>query len=378
MAKTIAGRYLMSVSTISYEEDQNYTIPPGISRERDNTRPDQTIYKNEQSLNLILNDLPAGQSRQAVRYLSRPLDVFNYKEMKLFIHGDLHTGPTSVSTEPTQPPNAEVFLRFGTDPNNFYEYRQPVRPDWNEISIDFSKLTSIKQANTNDTSLFQEPVDGIPDNFYGVKGKPTLTSIKFLSVGIYNITGTKIKNITVYKPDISGQVWVNELRVIGADDHPGWAYSIASSLKMADLLTLNFNMSRTDPYFHKLSNQFGSRVESRNWSVSSDLNVLKLLPFNLPGSNLKLNYSHTESIGKPLYLPGTDIKVSEAMAAEQKIPDSLKTPQNQRNLELESQSVNVSDSWSASNIKLRIPSNYWLIRDTWNSISLGFNYNKTF
>ena len=368
----------LAVSVISYEEDQNYTIPPGITRERDNTRPDQNILKNEQSLNLILNDLPPGQSRQAVRYLSRPLDVFSYSQMKLFIHGDKHTGPTSVSTEATDPPNAEVFFRFGTDTNNFYEYRQPVRPDWNEIAINFSDLTSIKQARVSDTVFAHQPVPDKPGHFYGVRGRPTLTSIKFLSVGIYNIPGAKIKNTSEFKYDVSGQVWVNELRVVGADDKPGWAYSIASQLKMADLLTLNFNMSRTDPYFHRLADRFGSRVESRNWSVSSDLNVLKLLPINLPGSNLKLNYSHTESIGKPLYLPGTDIKVSQAMEAEQQIPDSLKTPQNQRNLELESQTVNVSDSWSASNIKLRIPSTYWLIRDTWNAISLGFNYNKNF
>ncbi len=368
----------LAVSVISYEEDQNYTIPPGITRERDNTRPDQNILKNEQSLNLILNGLPPGQSRQAVKYLPRPLDVFSYKQMKLFIHGDKHTGPTSVSTEATDPANAEVFFRFGTDTNNFYEYRQPVRPDWNEIAIDFSKLTSIKQTRTSDTVFAHEPVEGKPGHFYGVRGRPTLTSIKFLSVGVYNIPGAKIKNTTVFKPDISGQVWVNELRVVGADDQAGWAYSVSSQLKMADLLTVNFNMSRSDPYFHRLSDRFGSRVESRNWSVASDLNVLKLLPINLPGSNLKLNYSHTESIGKPLYLPGTDVKVSEAMASEQLIADSLKTPQNQRNLELESQTVNVSDSWSASNIKLRIPSSYWLIRDTWNAISLGFNYNKNF
>ncbi len=326
--KLIPEDTAMSVSVISYEEDQNYTIPPGITRERDNTRPDQNILKNEQSLNLILNDLPAGQSRQAVRYLARPLDVFSYKEMKLFIHGDMHTGPTSVSTEPTDPPNAEVFLRFGTDTNNFYEYRQPVRPDWNEISINFSDLTKIKQANPDNTTLFQQPVPGKTGHYYGVKGRPTLTSVKFLSVGIYNIKGTKVKNTTLYKPDISGQVWVNELRVVGADDHPGWAYSIASSLKMADLLTLNFNMSRRDPYFHKLSDRFGSRVEARNWGISSDLNVLKLLPFNMPGSNLKLNYSHTESIGKPLYLPGTDIEVSKAMEAQQNLPDSLKETLN--------------------------------------------------
>jgi len=368
---------LMAVSVVNLEDNPFYTIPPGVQQERDRSRPDEEVLRNEQSLNLIVNGIPEGYSREAVRYLPRPLDVFNYKEMKLFIHGDENTGPNSVSGYNEQI-NAEVYFRFGGDTLNYYEYRQPVRSGWNEISIVFDKLTGIKQQRGDTaTGIYKVAVEGLDGHFYQIRGNPTLTSVKFLMVGIKNVqTGQVLGN------EIFGEVWVNELRVIGADDSPGWAYSVATSLKMADLLTVNFNMSQTNPYFHKLADRFGSRVESRNWSTSAELDVVKLLPFNLPESALKVNYSHTESVGKPLYRPGTDIKVEEAarqldLASKS---DSLKQTITKTGEQIisESQTVSISDSWSASSIKLKIPSTYWLIRDTWNAMTFGFNFNRSF
>lgn len=371
--KLIPKDTVLTISVISYEDNPNYTIPPGVIQERDRTKPDEQVLRNEQSLNLIIQNLADGEFREAGRILYRPLDVFNYSEMKLFIHGDKNTGPNSVSSL-SEDYNAEVYFRFGTDSNNYYEYRQPVRPDWNEISIVFSELSAIKLTRDSINQVVRVPVEGMPGHFYLLKGNPTLTQVKFLTIGIYNTTNPNSAGF------ISGEVWVNELRVIGAQDKPGWAYSFSTSLRMADLLTVNFNLSKTDPYFHRLADRFGSRIESTNWAASADLDVLKLLPVNLPESNLKVNYSHSESVGKPLYLPETDIEVTKAAEQlRQNMNDSNKTfTKTPEALISESQSVNVSDSWSLSNIKLKIPTQLWFIRDSFNALTMGFNYNKSF
>jgi cell surface protein SprA len=356
---------ILAISVVNIEDNYPaYQSPPGVQRERDRSRPDEEIFRNEQSLNLTLTDLPMGQSREAIKYLFRPLDVFNYKQMKLFIHGeeDQSTNTNSVSYVGANGQNADVYFRFGADTNNFYAYKQPITPGWNEVSILFSELTALKDARdtTQITSEFIQKVAGQDNQFYVVKGNPSLIAIKFLSVVIVNrATGA-----------ISGQVWVNELRVIGADDTPGWAYSFGTSLKLADLMNINFNMSQTDPYFHRLNDRFGSRVDTKSWSMSTDVNVLKFLPFDMPGSNLRVTYSRTEALGKPLYFPGTDIRVEESIKKSK-----YKTAEEIRS---ESQTFSTSDSWNISNIKLNIPSNYWLIRDTWNAISFNFNYNKSF
>ncbi len=205
------------------------------------------------------------------------------------------------------------------------------------------------------------------------RGNPTLTSVKFLSVGIFNLSD-------VSSIPVSGEVWINELRVIGADDSPGWAYSFSSSLKLADLLTVNFNMSERNAFFHRLSERFGSRVESRNWAVSTDIDILKLLPINMRESNLKINYSHTESIGKPLYIPGTDVLVEEAVRQIENAPDSISNQQQKTPEQLinETQTLNVSNTISAANIQLKIPTDAWYINDSWNALAFGFNYNNSF
>jgi cell surface protein SprA len=171
-------------------------------------------------------------------------------EMKLFIHGDENRFPGSVSYRDGEKYSAEVYFRFGGDSNNYYEYRQPVDSGWNEVKIIFSELTAIKQARDSINTVTKVPVADMPGHFYQVRGNPSLTGIKFLTVGIKNIMQTFAEDPARARP-ISGEVWVNELRVVGADDTPGWAYSFGTNLKMADLLTLNFNMSKTDPNFHK-------------------------------------------------------------------------------------------------------------------------------
>ncbi len=366
---------VMSVSVINLEDNPNYYMPPGLTRELDRTQTSTTVYKNEQSMDLIVNGLQPDSSREAVDYLYRPLDVFNYKQMKMFIHGD-ETSGASISDTSRGSYTAQVYLRFGSDTSNFYEYRQPVKPGWNDITIDFSRLTAIKQqADSSELyTTYEVPVAGLPGNFYGVKGSPSLTAIKFLSVGILNVTRQMNNN----PRPISGEVWVDELRVIGADNHPGSAYTLSTSIKLADLMNINFNMSHTDPYFHGLSERFGSRVDSRNWGMSADIDLLKLLPIPLPGSSLRLSYSHSESIGNPLYMPGTDILVSQAENAASR--DSVHTPGKLtvQQILTSSQSINTSDSWAASNIVLKVPTNNWILQNTINAVSFGFNYNKTF
>ncbi len=369
---------VLSISVVSLEENPDYTSPPGVFQERDRTRPDENILRNEQSLSLILNGLPDGESREAVKYLFRPLDVFSYKQMKLFIHGDNKNFSGSISYNDTLGGtynySSEVYFRFGGDTNNYYEYRQPVLPGWNEITINFDELTAIKQLRDSIRQVLKVPVQGRPGHYYVLKGNPSLTTVKFLSVGVVNLNNS-------FNPGaLSGEVWVNELRVVGADDSPGWAYSMSSSVKLADFATVSFNLSKKNPYFHRLADRFGSRVDQSNWSIATDVNLLKLLPINLPESNLRLNYSHTEQIGKPLYIPGSDVKVDGAVERQKQLfeKDTTGTVRSPDQIREETESQSISDSWSASNIKIKIPSKHWLIRDTFNALTLGFNYNKSF
>jgi cell surface protein SprA len=358
----------LTLSVANYEDNAPiYYLPPGLSQERDRTNPNENVLRNEQSLSLIINNLKDGQEGQVVKFI-RAMDLFNYREMKLFFHGDERTGYNISEYINKDSLAAEAYFRFGSDTANYYEYRLPVRKGWIDLSIKFDEITALKaSADTNKTG--QTEVPGAPGNYYRIRGNPSLTSISFFMVGVINPKG---KGIT---SPVSGDVWVDELRVIGADNTPGWAYSATGRLNFGDILSVNFNMSQTNPNFHRLSERFGSRLDSRNWGVNVDLDVLKLLPINLPGSNLKINYARTEQLSTPVYRPGTDIKVDKAAEELQRKGVS----QDSINSFVQStRSVSTSETWTFSGIRIKIPSNFFLINYFFNNLQWGFNFNKTF
>ncbi len=371
---------VLTLSVINVEENSaTYSSPPGVQRERDRSKTDEEVLRNEQSLSLIINSLTDNDHREVVKYV-RSMDLFNYSEMKLFIHTD--SNPLNNISNYTDSANyaAEVYLRFGSDTTNYYEYRMPLRPNsdlsannWQDISIKFDELTAFKQKrnsisdSSNKTSSFKVP--GTDGHYYRFRGSPALTKVAFFMIGIENPKG---KGITM---PVSGDVWINELRVIGADDTPGWAYTASAKLNVGDLFTVNYNTSQTNANFHKLSDRFGSRLDSKSWGTSVDFDIMKIIPVNLPGSNLKLNYSHNEQSSAPVYQPGTDIKVSAV--AEQLRNDGISEDSIKKYVE-STKTINVSETWSLSSIKFKIPSNNWFLRDFINNLQFGFNYNKAF
>ncbi|RPI02409.1 MAG: cell surface protein SprA, partial [Ignavibacteriae bacterium] len=320
--KRIKTDSTFELSVVNFEDNPNYTMPDPNLRQKDLTRPDQNILSNEQSLNLIVKNLPDGQYKEAVRNMKeRPIDMFNYRTLKMFVHGetgeDFVKGYREFTYTDTSNYDAEMFLHFGDDTSNFYEYRAPVHPGWagNDIVIKFSDLTSMKASVDSSNLLRRVLVEGgNPGASYWVRGKPRLDRIQFISVGIQN---PERKGPAKPRPigedsTITGELWVDELRLTDVDDTHGWAYKVDASLKLADIGTIAFSLSERDPFFHGLEDRFGSRNTSRAWSISTSFALDKLLPESWNGSTLNFSYSHSETSNRPLYLPGSDILVEKA------------------------------------------------------------------
>lgn len=356
----------LKVSVVNIEDNslQGYTSPPGVFRERDRTKPDEQVFGNEQSLALNITALADGESREAIKKFSyRPLDVFSYREMKMFVHGDNHFGSTPLTT------TAFVFLRFGSDSLNYYEYRAPVYPGWdfrNNVNIRFEDLTAIKQVRDSVSGRTIIRVPGGPDSStYAVLGEPTLTRITFISIGVENPVGSGISGAP-----ITGQVWVNELRLSDVDDTPGWAYSVSTNVKLADFGTMAFSYSQVDPNFHSLESRFGSRVTSTSWNLSSSFAFEKFLPPSWTGTALPFSYSHSEQISVPKYLPSSDILVTKAAELQQ-------DQKEKERILSEVQSLSTTDTYAFPGFKVTILSDNWFFRDIFNRITYGFSYTTS-
>ncbi|HEY4613088.1 MAG TPA: cell surface protein SprA, partial [Bacteroidota bacterium] len=341
------------VSERSVEDNPGeYTPPPGVTRARDRTRPDEFIELNEQSLALILNGIKDGESRQAIKRYARALDMFSYRALKMFVHGEDRVGKTFRYVDTTEY-DAEVFLRFGSDTTNFYEYRSPVRPGWdptNDVTIQFAELTAIKlELDSVQTTSPPTPVpNGPPGATYRVRGKPTLTNIRYISVGVENPSGKG-------SSELNGEIWVNELRVTDVDDSPGWAYRFDTAIKFADVASVAFSLTERDPFFHGLEDRFGSRNTDRNWNIAANVGFEKFLPNSWRGSALSFTYSHTEALQRPKYLPGTDIVVDEAVGRAQQVSQQNSSAQTNE-VRAESQTLAVSESYALPNIRFMVPS----------------------
>lgn len=370
------GDSTFAVSVISVEDNPSYTSPPGVIRERDKTRPDEDVFANEQSLSLLVTGLPDGESRNAIKYYNyKPLDVFSYRTMKMFVHGD-----TSFAYNGEGNYDAEYFFRFGADSLNYYEYRAPLHPDWdplNEMVVKFSDLTGIKQGrdSTNRVDSIAVP-GGPPGSYYLVRGNPSLTRIISLAIGVRNPLG-----IGTTQP-IRGQVWVNELRLTSVDDAAGVAYRMDAQLKLADLGAVSFNYSKIDPNFHTLDQRFGTRQTGINWGVNTSLQLEKFFPSDWVGTALPVSYSHTEALIKPKYLTNSDVLVSEAADREREKVISrggteAEASAASEQIRFESETLRKTDTYAAPNFRIGLPSNAWYIRDTWNKLAFGFSYTRS-
>jgi cell surface protein SprA len=357
---------VLKISTVSVEETPYYTMPPGLSQEKDRTNTkDQNLLKNEQSLALIINGLEDGQMREAVKYFtSRPLDVFNYNTMKMFIHGDKSFNYIDSSNY-----DVEFSFKFGVDTSNYYEYVLPIQDGWekNDIVVEFAKLTSAKQfqdTTGGKLGLGVILIDGKPGHRYQVMGRPTLTNITYFSLGVRN-PFDKGTTFPIY-----GEIWADELRLSNVNNTPGMAYRVEASLKIGTLGNVSFNYSKTDPNFHSVDRKFGSRSDDQNWGVSTNFALQNLLPQSLSSSTLNITYSHTETVSKPLYMPGTDVKVEETAQELERIDPLLAD-----SLRLVTQTVRVNETISMPTLSIKVKSNEWYIRETINKLNFGFNYN---
>ncbi len=350
-----------------------YTMPPGVTAPRrlNNPDPRSDIRENEQSIAINVKNLPQGEERMAVR-IFRPLDVFYYKKLKFFIHGD-----GSMPADDKSSVKAYAFVRFGIDSANYYEYRVPLLRGWQDIEVDLSELTAVKQirdsANMYNRRVF--PVPGDPKASFAIKGNPILTRVRFFGLGISNPSKSF--------QELSTTMWVNELRLISPEASADWAGLSSATVQFADLGSINASVQKQQPNFHMLEERFGDRISSTNWSVNMQGNLEKFAPKSFKQMRLPVSYSHSEYMDTPDYVANNDINLEEAAnAAYNKAIENGATPDEAESIRNEtikrSQTLIVEDSWAITGVKLGIPLKHWLVDYTFNALTLGYSYNQEF
>lgn len=354
-----------AITVINTEENPEYTPPEGVKGEYN---PVYDIRSKEQSLVLQFDNLSAHHKGAAQKTLStmsgnRAQSYLLYKELKMFVYGEESAWIGIDKSE------VNLFLQFGLG-DQYYEVIQPVYSGWDEeenrnaIKLDLDWLTKLKVQDQstvtkfNETDIFVDSTDfkqylftnengELTGKKVTIVGQPSLSRIQQFTVGIINNNDEPI----------SGQVWIDELRLSKVKKEKGTAMRIQSSLQLADIGKASIIYNKKDADFHVLQERLGSNETKEDIRINTNLQMNKFLP-KAWSLAIPVNLSFTNTTNVPKFYPGTDIRVSESS-----VPDSIVT---------KSQSVNYSVSFS----KTTNSDNKW-IRYTIDNITGNFSTTKS-
>jgi len=395
--KVFTANTQFSVSSVDVEENSsrkpvNYILPPGIERTVDPSST-QVIQQDEQSLEMKVTDLEAGDSRAA--YKSTTFDLRNYQRLIMDVHAEAIEDDDNTLSDG----DLSLFLRFGSDyNNNYYEYEVPLNltpagsyssnkttdrytvwPDENRINVLLSAFTDAKKArntavhakgSTLTTSdIYKVAYDDWLDgrDTIRIKGNPSLSNIEVMMIGIRHKTKP-------YDPGPKSiDVWANELRLTGYDEEGGWAAKLRTSMKLADLGTLNVAYSKSTSGFGSIDSKTDERSteDVSEIDVSSNLELGKFFP-EKSGVKIPTYIGYSKSVTNPKYNPtDEDLTMEESLAA-------LDTKEEKDSLKNIAQEVSEQKIISFSNVKI----DKTLKKDKTTPIdptnfSASFTYNET-
>jgi len=326
------------IFVVNTHENPGYDPPPKIA----GTLNRRTgVREKEQSLVLEFNNLKPNHQGAAYRILYRPEDYTSYRFLKMFVHG------------PDDPGQTVFFLRMGSDPSNFYEYHAQIHPGWderNEVVMDFEQITALKAyaLNTHPANS-TEPLDTTAGP-YRVRGKPALNRIRWISLGVINADTENLQ-------PVSGEVWVDEMRVTDIRKEKGVAGSIRLDAKLADLGGVGFSFRKQDSQFRSLTQTKEGYQSTMDYTLNlNGIQVHRFLPLSL-GYRLPLTFRYSRNLVLPKWKSGSDII----------LPADLREKEKRESV---TKSISITPSFDH-------PTKNWLVGATLKRMSHSFSYNTT-
>ena len=279
----------------------NYIMPAGIKQEIFFNSVAGPLAQDERSMLLKFCNLNRA-CQVAVNKLVR-FDLTLYKRLQLFVHAE---------ERDTEIPDGDlrIFLKFGKDMvNNYYEYEIPlvqskkgqgqsqevIWPSANFIDVDLQKFLEVKKLKLSDGILEMDDPDK-PGAKIRIKGVPSLGLIKVFEVGV--------RNASKEQSSFCGEVWVNELRLVGMDQFGGVAGLGRMQIKLADLGELNLSGNFQTLGFGGINQRFQERERQTTtaYDIATILQLGKFLPQSVK-INLPFYFQYSKSSVKPQFDP---------------------------------------------------------------------------
>ena len=372
------------VAVINTEDNADYIPPRGVKGEYDQLNE---IRSKEQSLVLKFDDLPAKHTGLAQKTLytlndNQKRSFMTYDFMKMYVYGK---SPSITFSET----DVQLSLKFGLG-DDYYEITQPVFDGWDEdenrnsFKVDLNWLTALKEVDVSrikknrETDILLDSANIRKYIYTDELGEPTGEKIKIVGKPALNrlqYFSLSVKNIG--ENPISGELWIDELRLSGVKKEKGVAMRMQSSLKLSDLGLATVIYSRQDADYHRLQERLSkSNNTSENLNINGKLSLDKFFP-NSWGLSLPINGSFTQNKSKPKYYSGEDRLVSQ-----DNIPDSIMIKSNSISLNTSIKKTGKSDNqilkYTIDNVSLNLSASQSTSSDVTYSQKWSENYKGSF
>ena len=322
---TTVKQLAVNVEENSSRYPVNYKTPPGVIRQQQLSNNNVNLLQNEQSLSLQVCNLVKGDARGVFKTMN--LDLRQYKQLQMYIHAESVKSSSDIKDD-----ELYAVIRVGNDLiSNFYELKIPLKmtpwgtgddnqiwPAKNELDLALDRLTKLKVSrNTNgQTFKYYQETEG-DGKQYAILGNPNLGEVRVIFIGVEN------RN----HPDACTEIWFNELRLSGLDEHGAWAAMGRVDIKLADLGTLYVSGSARSTGWGTLEQRVNerSRESFTQFDVATNLELGKLLPKNA-GMSIPVYASYSQTVTTPEYDPyDLDIKLKDKLnAASGTAKDSIR------------------------------------------------------
>jgi cell surface protein SprA len=297
------------VAEMSEDINTDFEPPPGVEAYTD---PTTNVTEAQRALQMKFEDLQAGDTCLATKDLLSVDRYSGYRSLEMFVYG--------LYDDPADEGKIQFFFRIGQDHENYYEYYTNIYEGWdteqnrNSIKFNFDEITALKDQAQSELESGTE-IDFDDGVQYRIFGTPDINKIRFFAAGLVNTDTTKT---------ISGQLWLDELRVSDVRRDVGTAGRIQVQGNIADLMSYNFSYESRDPYFRGLStstrggstNNLGSGQTNTTYNYGMTFNVQKFLPRSW-GAQMPVSLRYTKTTQTPLLRTNSDVVLPEERRKEE-------------------------------------------------------------
>ncbi|MCB9513249.1 MAG: cell surface protein SprA [Candidatus Krumholzibacteriia bacterium] len=282
----------LRVEVINSKDNANFSWPFGEQLD-----PDTGLPEREQALNVVYENLQPGH-QALIRKDYQSLNLTGYRTLTFYVHPDQASA------------DHDVFLRAAQDSTTYYEWRyRPQSQGWTEVNLDLQDWTDLKLISDADTVRTAGEDAVFPGRDYTLTriGNPDLSRIRAFFFGIVNDEGAL---------PLTGETWVNDLKVKEVKRATGYAGKVTGSVNMAGVLNMGVNYQEQDAEFRGLRATTGQGAHTRNWSVSASSALEHFVP--LGGYKLPINASYGRGLSLPKYQLSSDVELDRPHQEEQK------------------------------------------------------------